>query len=159
MQNSVIIKDAIEKIEDCEDLIKEKQSILIENGRNISKGTKAAFDKLEKFEEATEELAARARAYAGVITGIVAVPLATSQILSYGLKLNNNAMIELAIKTAFLMLTYRISYLTNQHINKRIKAKEMYGSYDNYVEEKRKDELHGYEAIEIMDKIPEIIEV
>ncbi len=153
MKSTIITQDAIDKIIACEELIKEKEKILLDNGININKNTKESFQKLERFEVATKELTNKARAYAGLLTGLVALPLAGSQIIDYSLGIDENAMIKLAIKISILMITYRISYLTNEHINIRIKAQEFYGSYKNYLEAKRKQNIYNIEGIHIMDKI------
>ncbi len=156
MENSKEIVETIEKIEVCEELINDKQSILKENEKNIRINTKETFEKLESVEAATEQLVNRARAYAALITGMLALPLTSSQILDYGLSLDNKAIIDLTFKLVVLLFTYRISYLTADNINLRIKAKEIFGSYKKYLETKRKAPLYDSEVINIMDNLDSI---
>jgi hypothetical protein len=153
MKYKTIIQDVVDNIESCEGLAEAKTSTLINNGKVISKNLEDSLNTIEAVENAKDEESYKAHKDASLITGVVSLPLISTQLLNYGLNLDEQSMIELTIKLVALMFTYRLSYMVKDHITLKAKSKEICGSYKAYIDEKNKFKKNSHDANKTMSDL------
>ncbi len=146
MEHKTIIQDVINNIEGCEDLASEKIKTLVNNEKVMSKDIEESLGVIEAVENAKEEESFKAHKDASLITGVVSLPLISTQLLNYGLTLDDKSIVELTIKLVALMFTYRLSYMVKDHITLKAKSKEICGSYKAYIDEQKKFKKNTHDA-------------
>ena len=153
MEYKTIIQDVVRNIECCDGLAEAKINTLINNGKVVSKNLEDSLNTIEAVENAKEEESFKAHKDASLITGFVSLPLISTQLLNYGLTLDEQSMIELTIKLVALMFTYRLSYMVKDHITLKAKSKEICGSYKAYIDEQKKYKKNSHDANKTMSDL------